>query len=75
MALAVMARLYGQDVADTIAVETEYDWHTDPNLDPFAANAGWFDGVCRTASYCHADVLVDLILYCNPATLLVMQAS
>lgn len=40
MSLTVMARLFGQDAADFIAVGTEYDWHKDPNWDPFAKLAG-----------------------------------
>ncbi|MEM9604616.1 MAG: DJ-1/PfpI family protein [Pseudomonadota bacterium] len=40
MALAVMARLYGREAADAIAVGTEYEWHRDPSWDPFAARAG-----------------------------------
>jgi transcriptional regulator GlxA family with amidase domain len=35
MALAVIARLYGQERAELIAAGTEYDWHQDPNWDPF----------------------------------------
>jgi transcriptional regulator GlxA family with amidase domain len=40
MALAVIARLYGQDRATTIATVMEWDWHRDPTWDPFAAAAG-----------------------------------
>jgi transcriptional regulator GlxA family with amidase domain len=36
MALAVIARRYGQDTADTIATRMEYDWHRDASWDPFA---------------------------------------
>jgi transcriptional regulator GlxA family with amidase domain len=36
MALAVIAKLAGQQVSDTLAVATEYDWHRDANWDPFA---------------------------------------
>jgi transcriptional regulator GlxA family with amidase domain len=37
MALAVIARLYGRERAEQIAVLTEYTWHTDADRDPFAA--------------------------------------
>lgn len=36
MSLAVIARLYGEDVAKTVAVGTEYEWHRDASWDPFA---------------------------------------
>ena len=36
MALAVIAKLAGQQVSDSLAVWTEYDWHRDANWDPFA---------------------------------------
>jgi putative intracellular protease/amidase len=36
MALAVIARLFGQDVAEELAIQTEYTWHRDANSDPFA---------------------------------------
>ena len=35
MALAVIARLYGNERAELIAAGTEYEWHRDPNWDPF----------------------------------------
>jgi transcriptional regulator GlxA family with amidase domain len=35
MALAVIARLYGQQRARLVADATEYEWHTDPTRDPF----------------------------------------
>jgi len=35
MALGVIARLYGRDRAQQIADMTEYEWHSDPNRDPF----------------------------------------
>jgi putative intracellular protease/amidase len=35
MALAVIARLYGEPRAQLIADATEYEWHTDPTRDPF----------------------------------------
>ena len=37
MALAVIARLFGQARAESIAAFTEYQWHTDADMDPFAA--------------------------------------
>jgi len=40
MSLAVMARLFGEDAAEAIAVGAEYEWHKDPNWDPFAKMAG-----------------------------------
>ena len=36
MALAVVARLYGRERAERIAAYTEYEWHSDPDRDPFA---------------------------------------
>jgi transcriptional regulator GlxA family with amidase domain len=35
MALAVIARLFGVETADTIAAGTEYTWHRDADVDPF----------------------------------------
>jgi putative intracellular protease/amidase len=35
MALAVIAGLYGNERAELIAAGTEYEWHRDPNWDPF----------------------------------------
>ena len=40
MALAVMADLYGMDMAEKLALSSEYEWHKDPNRDPFAVLAG-----------------------------------
>lgn len=40
MALAAVASLYGTDVAEDIALGSEYAWHTDANVDPFAKLAG-----------------------------------
>jgi transcriptional regulator GlxA family with amidase domain len=37
MALAVIARLYGAEVAQQVAVGTEYTWHRDADVDPFVA--------------------------------------
>jgi transcriptional regulator GlxA family with amidase domain len=36
MALAVIAKLAGQDIADALATRAEYDWHRDASWDPFA---------------------------------------
>jgi transcriptional regulator GlxA family with amidase domain len=36
MALAVIARLSGEQVSQTLAVGTEYEWHRDASWDPFA---------------------------------------
>jgi transcriptional regulator GlxA family with amidase domain len=36
MALAVIARLFGKDAAEQVAIGTEYSWHRDANVDPFA---------------------------------------
>lgn len=38
MALAVIARLFGNDVADGVAVAAEYTWHRDADYDPFVAH-------------------------------------
>ena len=40
MALAVMADLFGMEVADRIALGCEYEWQKDPHRDPFAKSAG-----------------------------------
>lgn len=40
MALAVVADLFGADVAEDMALGCEYTWHRDAGLDPFAAAAG-----------------------------------
>jgi transcriptional regulator GlxA family with amidase domain len=40
MALALMARLYGAETAEKIAVAMEYEWHRDANWDPFAKIRG-----------------------------------
>ena len=36
MALHLIERLYGTDVAEGIAIGTEYQWHRDSTVDPFA---------------------------------------
>lgn len=38
MALAVIARLDGPEVAELVAVGTEYQWHRDADVDPFVAH-------------------------------------
>ena len=40
MALAVIERLQGPEEADQAAIYAEYDWHKDPDRDPFAAVHG-----------------------------------
>ncbi len=40
MTLAVIARLYGKDIADQLAKIIEYEPHDNPNWDPFAKKAG-----------------------------------
>ena len=36
MALAVIARLQGEQISNTLATATEYEWHRDAAWDPFA---------------------------------------
>jgi transcriptional regulator GlxA family with amidase domain len=36
MSLALIARLLGQETADQVATWAEYEWHRDPEQDPFA---------------------------------------
>ena len=43
MALAVIARLFGDVTARQMAVGTEYHWHTDPDVDPFHNYLNQFD--------------------------------
>ena len=38
MALAIIARLFGNDTAERIAIGAEYTWHRNPDIDPFAAH-------------------------------------
>jgi len=40
MALAVIRKLAGPQVSDTLAQATEYDWHRDASWDPFAKAHG-----------------------------------
>jgi transcriptional regulator GlxA family with amidase domain len=43
MALAVVAREFGQEQAELLAELTEYEWHRDPDWDPFARVHGLVD--------------------------------
>jgi transcriptional regulator GlxA family with amidase domain len=36
MALSVVSKIYGHDRAEKISIMTEYEWQTDPSIDPFA---------------------------------------
>lgn len=40
MTLAAISHLLGSETADEIAKWTEYDWHRDPDWDPFSAIHG-----------------------------------
>lgn len=40
MALALIGKIVGQDIANDLADQVEYDWHRDPSWDPFASKAG-----------------------------------
>ena len=40
MALALIARLHGDQLATAVADGVELDWHRDPSWDPFAAKNG-----------------------------------
>ena len=40
MSLAAIARLFGTETALDLAEGSEYEWHDDPNWDPFAQRAG-----------------------------------
>ncbi len=40
MSLAAIARLAGREEADVTALRAEYDWHDDPDWDPFAEHYG-----------------------------------
>lgn len=44
MALSVIADMAGAEVAEGIALVTEYEWHRDPSWDPFAAKHGLVGG-------------------------------
>lgn len=45
MALAVIAKLFGDATAQQMAVGAEYQWHTDPDVDPFYKYMNQFDPV------------------------------
>jgi len=45
MALAVIARLFGEDIAEQIAVGTEYTWHRDADVDPFVTHLNQLAGL------------------------------
>jgi len=34
----VIARVFGAEVAERIAIGTEYTWHRDANVDPFVVH-------------------------------------
>ena len=36
-ALAVIARLFGQPIAERVCLNAEYNWHRDADQDPFVA--------------------------------------
>ena len=38
MALAIIARLFGTETAEAIAIGTEYTWHRNADVDPFIAH-------------------------------------
>jgi len=40
MALALIAKIYGEEVAEAVATGTEYSWHRDSNVDPFSGIHG-----------------------------------
>jgi transcriptional regulator GlxA family with amidase domain len=40
MSLAVLSHLLGEKTAEQVAILAEYDWHQDPDRDPFAAIHG-----------------------------------
>ena len=40
MALAMISKILGEQIAERVADGTEYDWHRDAAWDPFAAKAG-----------------------------------
>ena len=40
MSLAAAAYLFGEDAAEWMAEGSEYDWHRDPDWDPFAGKVG-----------------------------------
>jgi transcriptional regulator GlxA family with amidase domain len=40
MTLALVARLFGEEIAEDVAEYTEYEWHRNSSWDPFAKKAG-----------------------------------
>lgn len=40
MTLALIRHLYGEDLASQTADRVEYEWHRNPDWDPFAAKSG-----------------------------------
>ena len=40
MSLALIARIAGKETAEQVAALAEYEWHRDPNRDPFAVSYG-----------------------------------
>ena len=40
MTLALIEKWFGRAEAESVALDAEYDWHQDPNWDPFAPKAG-----------------------------------
>ena len=40
MSIAVISHLLGKERAEQVAIRAEYDWHQDPDEDPFAAIYG-----------------------------------
>src|SRR5258708_39124330 len=44
MSLALIAKLFGQETAETVARRAEYAWHQDKSWDPFAKMAGLESG-------------------------------
>jgi putative intracellular protease/amidase len=40
MSLAIIARIHGEETARQVATWSEYEWHQDPDWDPFAAVYG-----------------------------------
>lgn len=44
MALAIVARLYGEDAAEQCAVAAEYTWHRDADVDPFVTHLNELGG-------------------------------
>ena len=49
MALAIIARLFGDETAEAIAVGTEYTWHRDSTVDPFVAHLNQMAAVLAPA--------------------------